>query len=148
MEIKLFEVRDRGTCIPVMAIQPSVQDPHSNEEWLLERAGYGKPFERYIILIHLLGSSGKWTCDPHEWDRSRTMTVSHEYIRKYWEDLSTGDVIDVEYILEETSAPKESDRQFAGSAAPHPSHRWSSLGVCDTCGILPSGAEATEPCCA
>jgi hypothetical protein len=38
----------------------------------------------------------------------RTLPESHQYIKNHWDELKTGDVIDVEYITGETLQPKQS----------------------------------------
>ena len=57
---------------------------------------------------------GKATNDPYKWESlglgPRTMPVAHNYIIENWHDLRDGDVVDVEFILGESSAPKTSER--------------------------------------
>jgi len=38
------------------------------------------------------------------------MFLAHEWIEAHWAELRTGDVIDVEYLLEETKVKKVSER--------------------------------------
>lgn len=112
MQTKLFEVRDRMTFIPVMAIQlTSLRTAPLllKEKYLLSRAGFGlTEMEQgeFFVLIHLEGE--KLTYEPHAWG-NRTMQEAHKYIRENWHLLMSGDVIDVEYILKETNNPKESE---------------------------------------
>lgn len=98
MEIKLFEVRDSATFIPVIGITISGADGY-----LARRAGFGS---RCIYLIHM--TSNHCTYDPYDWG-NRTMRVAHEHIEAEWDTLQSGDVIDVQYILGETTSPKESE---------------------------------------
>jgi hypothetical protein len=35
------------------------------------------------------------------------MSTAHNFIAEHWAELNSGDVVDVEYILGETSAPKD-----------------------------------------
>lgn len=132
MEVKLLEVRDRLTFIPVIAIA-MVEQPASaaglgsldpvavkaiaDRRYLLGRAGYADD-ERHptIALAHLSAAktadraSGKtFCCDPYDWC-DRTYQCAHLYIEKNWHDLKDGDVIDVEHILGETASPKLSER--------------------------------------
>ena len=45
------------------------------------------------------------------WDiKARTMIVAHKFIKEHFDELETGDVIDVEYILGETDTQKMSER--------------------------------------
>jgi hypothetical protein len=49
--------------------------------------------------------------DPYHWPRDpRTKPYAHVYIEAHWHDLKDGDVIDVEFILGETTSPKVSER--------------------------------------
>jgi hypothetical protein len=38
------------------------------------------------------------------------MPLAHQHIEQNWDLLNDGDVVDVEYILGETSEPKRSER--------------------------------------
>ncbi len=106
MEIKLFEIRDRGTFIPAMAVKP-VSD-NMVESWiLLGRSGFNRE-THCIYLIHLGGQQAKH--DAYEWGNSRTMHEAHKYIEQNFDTLQSGDVIDVEFILGETTEKKISER--------------------------------------
>ncbi len=112
-EVKLFEVRDTGTTMPVIAIKP---DPVSRvETWLYGRSGYGlQPSDmlEYVLLAPLAGGSGLLVCDPYAHPGAptrRTLWAAHTYIINEWAKLASGQVIDVQYILGETKAPKKSE---------------------------------------
>jgi hypothetical protein len=50
----------------------------------------------------------------NDWPRdTRTKPHAHAYIEAHWHELRDGDVIDVEFILSETAAPKRSERETA-----------------------------------
>jgi len=110
METKLFEVRDRMTMIPVMATK-LIPARSEAERFLLGWAGYHSnagQFDGWIVLVHL--SSAECQNDPYEWTGgSRTMHEAHKYIQQHWDELQSGEVVDVEYILGETTVKKESD---------------------------------------
>lgn len=112
MKTKLFEVRDRGTFLPVVAIQcdPSCE----SERYLLARTGYSTRPEtqkEYILLASLSGGSSPMHCDPYSWGvNPRTRHIAHKYIIENFDRLSTGDVVCVETILGERSEPKRSER--------------------------------------
>lgn len=109
MTAKLFEVRDRATFLPVLAVL--VEPASEQEHYLLRRAGYsGKPGEVYVIMAGLDGGLDKATSDPYDWD-NRTRQVAHDFIIKHWDQLTTGAVIDVEWILGEAPFPKASERE-------------------------------------
>jgi hypothetical protein len=120
---KLFEIRDRATFMPMMAVRlvPTVQDADTfdRELWILRRAGYAVLQLQaepdgclpYVILCKLDGVQAHY--DPFDWDNSRTREV-HDYIIKNWWDLHSGAVIDIEYILGETTEPKVSEQVTHG----------------------------------
>ncbi len=115
MNIKMFEVRDRNTLIPVLAIQ--LRPREEVERFLLARAGYGyTPNDQaeYIFLCKISGGTdGQY--DPFLWG-DRTMLNAHLHIAKHFEVLKTGDVVDVEFLLQETRVAKQSERFLSGPA--------------------------------
>lgn len=104
MEVKLLEVRDRATFLPVfaMAATPS----NEGQRYLLSRAGYGN--EPVCIIVGRL-RGGTVSYDLYSWG-DRTMATAHDYINKHFNELKDGDVIDVEFILGETTTKKTSER--------------------------------------
>jgi hypothetical protein len=78
----------------------------------LGRAGFGTEPEnqaQYIILMRLTDSESHF--DPMGWPGgSRTMRAAHYHILDNFENLKSGDVVDVQFILEETEWPKVSER--------------------------------------
>lgn len=115
MTVKVFEVRDRGTFIPVIAIKILDGAPVTDQEqYLLRRAGYGFTSECVILVrAECSGVDRNATYDPYAWGQAtRTYCVAHNYIIEYWDTLSTGDVIDVEFILGETATRKTSERDY------------------------------------
>jgi hypothetical protein len=109
MEIKCLELRDRNTFIPVICIRP-VPD-NDAQRYLLRRDGYrGDAGERCIIMIDAQCRGVSY--DPYDWPRdTRTKPHAHAYIEEHWSELRDGDVIDVEFILGETTEPKRSERE-------------------------------------
>ena len=110
MEVKLFEVRDAGTFMPVIAfkLNPRLEA----ERYLLARSGYGMEAEaqrEYILVGTLAGGSGQLNCDAYDWGPARTMKEAHHHIEAHWHELSSGDVIDVEFILGESETVKTSE---------------------------------------
>ena len=104
--VKLFEVRDAGTFIPVMCIECK------GDSYLMRRAGF---VDRMILLVNM----NSWKCayflyDPY--DRlpcARTIPQAHQYIEEHWSSLVSGQVIDVQFILGETTTCKESEETRA-----------------------------------
>lgn len=117
MEVKLFEIRDRATFIPAMAVKLD-SNCSGQEDWLLSRAGYGPCNSKdryYVYLTNLVDGTTQY--DPYRWEYrlggfSRTMTSVHRYILDHFDGLVSGQVIDVEFILGESTAPKESERKY------------------------------------
>ena len=108
MEIKLFEVRDAATMIPVMAFV--MASDNEAEDYLLRHCGWGTeggPF----VMMNKLDCSCEPRKHPDEWSKAtRTMRIAHDHIATHWSDLKTGDVICVETILGERETPKTSER--------------------------------------
>lgn len=112
MNVKMLEIRDAATFIPVMAVEIDRDIMHQADQgqYLLARAGFGKNC-RYILYTPLVGSQPyKTTYDQYSHEPSRTHLVAHEYIIREWDNIETGDVIDVEYILGLRDEPKTSER--------------------------------------
>jgi hypothetical protein len=114
METKTFEIRDEGTFIPVLAIR---LNPENNaDRFLLAQSGYGRtPAEqgKYVIMMPLNDVSMA-TYDPFKIDRpGGTYFVAYEYIKKNFETLESGAVVDVEFIKGLTPAPKISERSMS-----------------------------------
>ncbi len=109
MQVKCLEIRDEGTFMPVIAIKPIAGN--ENQRYLLRRDGYTADMtERCVILIKPQCRSVSY--DPYDWDpkRGRTMRIAHLHVKKYWDALNDGDVVDVQFILGETKQPKMSER--------------------------------------
>lgn len=107
MEIKCLEIRDAMTFIPVIALRPVPEN--ESQRYLLRRDGYrGDASEHCIILIDAQCRGVAY--DPYDWPSNpRTKRVAHVYIEEHWSELADGDVIDVEFILGLTPAPKMSE---------------------------------------
>src|SRR6516164_5864591 len=105
MEIKFLEVRDAGTFVPAIAIRVTGTGDAAADS-LPRRAGYSLDGAS-IILMHLTGCEAQY--DPYDW-ANRTMQTAHVWLLEHFEQVAHGDVVDVEYILGERSAPKMSER--------------------------------------
>lgn len=110
MITKTLEIRDSATCIPALAIQ-MLADNEVAGYYIHRRSGY--PVDGSSIMLMKL-SDGKATNDPYEWSAlnmgTRTMQVAHDYIIDNFAALKDGDVVDVQFIIGETSSPKVSER--------------------------------------
>lgn len=111
METKTFEIRDRGTFMPFLAVRllPSCEA----DRYLFARAGYTlQPVTQgeYVILINIEGNGVNAQYDPYGWPGgARTVPAAHQYIIDHWSELESGAVIDVEFILGETKEQKISE---------------------------------------
>lgn len=113
MDVKAIEIRDRMTLIPAIAIRRSTLDTDAGDR-LMAAAGYGGRFPS-IILVTL--SDAQASNDPYRWDRSsRTMEEAHRYLENTWDNLGDFAVVDVQFILGETAAPKDSEVRRAPPA--------------------------------
>lgn len=116
MIVKAFELRDRGTFIPVLAVKmvPSDEtaDDYGSERYLLRRSGYG--FANPCVVLCRMEASGvdrNATYDPFAWgEGTRTYQVAHQYIIEHFDELESGEVVDVEFILGEKPDKKISER--------------------------------------
>jgi hypothetical protein len=117
MEVKMLEIRDAGTFIPVMCIQPLPDN--EGQRYLLRRDGYScDPHDPIVIMVDAQCRGASY--DPYDWG-SDTHKIAHDYIQKNWSVLRDGDVIDVEFILGKRTEPKISERHTAESEmrSPH-----------------------------
>ena len=96
----MIEVRDSGTCMPIMSI---LMEPTNDVEYrFLRRAGY--QCDTNLVLFHPM-SGERASYDPYssEWSGSRTLKIAHEYVTRNWNKLQSGDVVDVRVLLGETA---------------------------------------------
>lgn len=121
MTTKLFEIRDRGTLIPVMATKMRTESDGSAsedetmdaEEYLLHGSGFNPNGKPLVVLCRLecSGVDGNATYDPFAWGGgARTLKVAHRHIIDHFDELPSGAVVDVEFILGETKQPKITER--------------------------------------
>lgn len=86
MDCKTFEIRDRSTMIPVLAVRLS--PGCEQDRYLLSRAGYGATMEEqgdYVLVARIGGGQDGIDCryDPRSWKElglARTMRVAHQYL--------------------------------------------------------------------
>lgn len=118
MLAKALEIRDRATFIPVLAVDMNPSESglttYEAQRYLLRRAGFscrGEP----IVVFTYMHAKDKAYYDPYDWpDCPRTMKVAHNYVTEHWNELIDGDVIDVEFILGESTTKKISERYGDG----------------------------------
>ena len=101
MTFKQLEIRDRGTCIPSLAIRVSGEDGP-----IMRRAGFQSPM---IYLVMLATQQCRY--DPYGWSAGRTMPHAHHYVEEHWDEIPDHSVVDVEWILGERTEPKTSEIQ-------------------------------------
>ncbi len=75
----------------------------------MRRAGYGP--QNRLILFGRLDADGPFHYSSNEWQRPvRTYHVAHKWLEEHWDEVQTGDVIDVEHILGGRLTKKVSER--------------------------------------
>lgn len=109
---KVLEIRDSLTFIPVLAVQMKATGMSEEEQiqayYIHWRAGYSRDGNT-CVLIKL--TTGEAHNDAYSWGSgNRTMLTSHLFIEANFDTLRNGDVIDVEFILGETTQAKKSER--------------------------------------
>lgn len=106
MITKCFEVRDRSTFMPVMAIK--LCPGNIRDDLLIKAAGYSLE-DPIVILVDL--ERCNVSNNPYEWKcgGARTLPAAHQYIEKMFDSLNSGDVIDVEFLEGETTEQKKSE---------------------------------------
>ncbi len=120
MITKALELRDKGTFIALLAVDMNPTQKPGKEKsirilgylaqrYLLRHVGYPCDEQPNILITKLSGDGSKASNDPYYW-ADRTFAVAHKYIIEHWHELRDGDVVDVQFILGETEAPKVSDR--------------------------------------
>lgn len=135
MQVKILEIRDKGTMIPVLCVNMNVDPEHIdlmaekpadrvNERreraaaqfWHLRRSGYPCDGRPNIGITHLAADGHDFCNDPYGWKGGdRTWPTAHNYIIDNWDKLKDGDVVCVEHILGERPEPKVSERFDAGA---------------------------------
>jgi hypothetical protein len=112
MQCKALELRDRATFIPILCVDMNPDDTTNlAQRYLLRRCGYPCDGEPNVIVTRLDGNGTPANNDWYAWPAgSRTFPVAHQWIIDHWSELKDGDVVDVEFILGETAAPKKSER--------------------------------------
>jgi hypothetical protein len=107
MMVKILELRDEGTFIPLLCVD--MNPDNEAQRYLLRRVGYACDGRPNIVITHATADGRSATNDPYYWC-DRTYKVAHDYIINNWDVLNDGDVVDVSFILGETAAPKVSER--------------------------------------
>jgi len=119
LDVKIIEIRDRATFIPAMAVRMMGDNP--KERWLLDRAGYDQRTDRPVIVLCQIdgGDDLEGQCDQLRWRSSlRTMQIAHNYLYKVgWHGFAAREVIDVEYILGESTTRKLSESVTSANPA-------------------------------
>jgi hypothetical protein len=107
--MKVFEIRDAGTHISAGAFAIDTNDlPPGRPKQVLQRAGLADS-GRAIVFGALTG--GEWRASSYDWSstRARTMPAAHKHIEDNWDELESGALIDVEYLLGISDEPKETE---------------------------------------
>ena len=112
MLVKTFEIRDSGTFMPMLAVRLT-SDGNDNDKYLLRRAGLDRENSYHIALFNLCRGDGN--LDPYNWPGApmvRTLSVAHKYLEEHFDELESGAVIDVQFILGESKEIKISEKEI------------------------------------
>lgn len=109
MIAKALEIRDVGTFIPVLCVDMNPSNIGEGQRYLLRRCGYPCDARPNILMTNLSADGSPAWNDFYSWG-GRTRPVAHKYITEHWDELLDGAVVDVQFILGETAAPKQSER--------------------------------------
>lgn len=110
MKTKVLELRDSGTFIALLAVD--MNPTEQGELYLLMRCGYASDGEPNIAITRLDANGSPCWNDPYGWQGgARTFPIAHNYIIEHWNELTNGDVVDVEWILGERTTPKQSEQR-------------------------------------
>ena len=106
MIVKVLEIRDSMTFIPALAIKLA---PRNEEQrYLCSRVGFSAD-QPGVIVMRLNDQEAH--SDSYDWrGDTRTMPNAHVYIEQHFDELRDGDVVDVEFILDERATKKTSER--------------------------------------
>jgi hypothetical protein len=117
MICKTFEIRDTATFIPMLAVK--LAPGCEADRYLLARAGFGRiPVDQagYVLLCQINGGEGLCKTDPYDWPEG-TYREAQQYITQMFDQLESGAVIDIEFILGKTKQPKLSESNSSWSAS-------------------------------
>lgn len=107
MEIKFIEIRDSGTCIPVMATLMLSHEDVGRA--FMERSGFVAT-NPSVLLTKL--SSGESHFDWEGWGGgSRTISLCHQHIALHWDEIVSGQVVDWRVLAAEAPPGSEPSRE-------------------------------------
>jgi hypothetical protein len=103
IDIKLIEVRDMCTNITVFAFRTC--DTTAVEDYYFNREGYGVDT---VVMGRL--ATMEANIEHYGWENNNTLFVAHSYIEDHFDELKTGDVVDVAFLNGRRDAPVKTDR--------------------------------------
>lgn len=129
IDIKMIEIRDSMTCTAAFAVR-FIGAASEQERWLLHKMGWGNEQIDGVVRSNIINGMiyqekasnihptylidpnyGRCNYCPDDWGiEGNTFEVVHDYLIEHWDEVRSGDVVDVEFILKKTDKPKISDR--------------------------------------
>ena len=107
MESKTIEIRDSATFIPALATR--LKAIEVVDHYLVEERGGWSNVVPQVVLTRL--DNGASHIDIYGWGtQARTMPDAHEWITAHWDEIKSGDVVDVQFNNGETAVKKVSER--------------------------------------
>lgn len=126
VETKLIEVRDHMTCMIMLATRPGQYHPapdtirqplltpthveqRKRESWMWNRSGFGNDssYTRNSVFLTDI-DRGETQLDPYDWRNDRTR-AAHIWIRDNFDKIPHTGLVDIRYLLGETTEPCTSD---------------------------------------
>lgn len=101
MIAKTVEIRDRATFIPALAVK--LEPGCEADRYLLGRAGYSDEQAGHIVFLVRING------DEYYGDGGRTIPRAHEWLTRHFDEIRSGAVVDVEFILGESTKEKLSE---------------------------------------
>lgn len=102
MQIKLFELRDKGTFIPLCGVR--LLPTNASEHYLIRRGGWEDSVPYYLFNLQASKIGYEFF--------DRTYSVALNYVKENWNEIKSGSVIDIQNILGETSEVAISERHI------------------------------------
>ena len=103
MVTKFLEIRDKGTCIPVMA--QKLTPTAFKEVEIFRRYGWREGAGIIVTRLDVV----KAASDPCDWNSSTTMFTAHNYINSNFDTIPNYSVVDVRVILGQATEPAQSE---------------------------------------
>jgi len=103
-------VVDNGRSITAMYIIMTAAEDNEAERKMIIDSGWLQGGNGYFpgsILLDM--ENGDVQFSPQAWP-NRTMRVAHEFLDRHYKTIRGGELIDIQYILKETTSPRKAKK--------------------------------------